>query len=169
MRFKEWLLLSEGQWVSLGRPTIINGIKCDKIDFRFEDYSIDGKYGLQFLQGSFSAPLQDSRWLNYSEFKMPDNPDLDFDTWKAMKQRGEKISLGGVPKGQVNVMEQPLYPAERHLPEDWADYAIFYMGEAMVSEPKYPRSDYERIRKDVPLGPEKQTLPAGSPEPIFNQ
>lgn len=174
MGFKEWLF-NEAQWAIIDHPVMVNGIKCNRIDFRFEDYKkdkSDGDHWLQFNRGSFSAPLHNGQWLNYSELKKPnDDPDLDnmdLETWKKLKSQGKTLHFGGQPKCQINISDRPFYPEERHLPEDWYEYAAMFMGETLVSQPKYPRNDFEKIRHDVPLHPSKQSLPTRTVEPIFN-
>jgi hypothetical protein len=176
MKFKQWLL-SESQWVTLSRPTRIDGIKCDKIDFRFEDYSIDGGNALQFMKGCFSAPLKDGRWLNFTEYKADASaipPDMDYATYKAMRQRGEVGSaFGQVPSSQINIMDEPIYP--RKLPDNWADYAILFLGDYVQKGPKHPRGTdppVQRLRKQKHGRlPVQSTLPVQpvQSEPIFAQ
>lgn len=140
MKFKEWFLIEMPHHVirnDNGPSAIkINGIACDMIDFRFEDWSRGSnplktttrprqmqQYSREEMVGfyhtSFSAPLYNNTWLN--------------------------VTVKG-PNIKITVTPNALHT---RLPPEWFDFACFYRNEVVVKEPEWPRSDYERIRPDL--------------------
>lgn len=131
MKFKQFLL-NEVQHISLGKPTNIDGVVTDGIDFRFEDWKNGFNQpnrrpfvsGRDFFDGSFSAPLQNGYWLNVSR----DNP------------FGFGMSNTAIAVKPVQISRTAQF---RQLPNGWFDFAIMYMGNHVVKSPEWPRDKYE--------------------------
>lgn len=137
MQFKEWLLLNEIQHILMPKPTLVNGILTDGIDFRFEDWSkgYDQKSGvlkanppnpMKYMAGSFSAPLDNGTYLNV----MHSHGNAGFG--------GTALALQA--QTEVDVSAEALGSP---LPKQWFDFAIFYLGNKVVKPPEWPRSSYE--------------------------
>jgi hypothetical protein len=143
MKFKQWVRLDEIQHVSLDEPTSINGVVADSIDFRFEDWkkgynpakhrnSIMALNGQRFFSGSFSAPLKTKQWLNVDRGGGP------------MTQGNLGLAISVQPKTQIGLQAE-FQP----LPNNWFDFAIFYLGNHVVKTPEWPRDEYEMRAADV--------------------
>lgn len=144
MKFSEWMRLDEIQHVSLPEPMTINGIVADSIDFRFEDWKkgynpekhIDvlapTSSGQRFFSGSFSAPLKTKQWLNVDRGGGP------------MTQGNLGLAISVQPKTQVGLQAE-FQP----LPNNWFDFAIFYLGNHVVKTPEWPRDEHEMRAADV--------------------
>lgn len=144
MKFKQWVRLDEIQHVSLEEPTSINGIVADSIDFRFEDWKkgynpekhrgvLAVANGQRFFSGSFSAPLKGRHWLNVN--RGDGEPQTHGNLGLAIAVR---------PQTQIGVQAE-FQP----LPNNWFDFAIFYLGNHVVKTPEWPRGSYEMRAADV--------------------
>lgn len=137
MQFKEWVQLTEMQHISLPRHMQINNITTDAIDFRFEDwgrgynpskhttFKAPPQNAKIFLSGSFSAPIN-SGYLNVSQ-----------------PSTGTQGNLALNTKTNTRVVITPQ-PAERTLPAQWFDFAVFYLGNRVVKTPEWPRDASEQ-------------------------
>ena len=144
MKFREWLRLDEIQHVILGKPTSINGVIADSIDFRFEDWQKglnpekhDGVVsvvpnGRQFFAGSFSAPIRNG-WIN-----------ANMGGGQQMTQGNLGVIASIKPKIEISSSAE-FTP----LPPVWYDFAILYYGNDVVKTPEWPRNEYEMRAKDV--------------------
>ena len=144
MNFREWLRLDEIQHVSLDEPTNINGVTCDSIDFRFEDWKkgfnpdknrevlgVMGN-GQRFFAGSFSAPTSNG-WLNVNRGGT-----------QPMTHGNVGLAIAVQPKTQIDTFAE-FQP----LPNTWFDFAIMYLGNNVVKVPEWPRDAYEMRPKDI--------------------
>lgn len=138
MKFKRWIQFDEIQHVSLKEPVSINGIVADSIDFRFEDWTKGYNpeknrnalspivSGQKFFSGSFSAPLKTKQWLNVDR--------------EGVSQTRGNLGLAIAVKPQTKIGVQAEF---RPLPNNWFDFAIFYLGNHVVKAPEWPRDKYE--------------------------
>lgn len=145
MKFKQWVRLDEIQHVSLDEPTSINGITADSIDFRFEDWKkgynpakqrntlAPTLSGQRFFSGSFSAPLKNRQWLNVN--RGGGGP---------MTHGNLGLAISVQPKTQIGLQAE-FQP----LPNNWFDFAVFYLGNHVVKTPEWPRDEYEMRAADV--------------------
>lgn len=139
MRFTDWIRLDEIQHVSLPKPTKVNGITTDSIDFRFEDWKrgfnpkkhrttiIPLSNAQRFFNGSFSAPLTNNYWINVN------------------REGSGPTTFGnlGLALAVQNQIEVSTIPEFATLPKHWFDFAIFYLGNNVVKSPEWPRDNYE--------------------------
>lgn len=142
MRFLEWLQLNEIQHISLPQKMHINGILTDGIDFRFEDWRrgyrtqkgilrVPPSAPERFFNSPFSAPLENSTYLNVSYQQTPVS---------AFRSGG--LSLAGLADKNIEISTEPL---ENVLPRQWFDFAVFYLGNKVVKPPEWPRHKSEEI------------------------
>ena len=138
MKFAQWLL-NEIQHISFGKVMDINGVKCDAIDFRFEDWgkglNPDNNHdslspiqsGKNFFNTSFSAPIQHG-WLN-----------VNLNNSQPATHGSLGLAVMAKPKAIIDQVAE-FTP----LPQSWFNYAILYSGNHVVKAPEWPRSDFER-------------------------
>lgn len=153
MRFREFQLLSEFDHYSLESPQMINGVKCNGIDFRFEDWT----KGLNPSKSSSSSMEIDimpppKRFILSGSYRAPCK-----EGWLVIDKRSSdsnKQSIGGlglatqaVPDIQVIQQINPEVEELLEMPKSWFRYAVLYMGNNVVKEPEWPRGEYEMIKK----------------------
>ena len=133
MKFAQWLL-SEIQHISFSKVMSINGIRCDAIDFRFEDWGkglnpnnnhdslVPIQSGERFFRTSFSAPIQHG-WLN-----------VNLNNSQPQNQGSLGLAVMAKPKATIDAQAE-FAP----LPQSWFNFAILYSGNHVVKAPEWPR------------------------------
>lgn len=135
MRFKDWCLFTEFDHVTFEAAQKLNGIQCDGIDMRFEDWQKEGKSATKFINNSFRGRCKEGWFVvNYHQNNMP----------RVSGSLG--LALKSRPDIQVTQELNPESENVPELPEHWFHFAIMYLGNKVVKEPAYPRGDYERIK-----------------------
>lgn len=140
MRFTEWLKLHEIQHISFPKPTHVNGILTDGIDFRFEDWGrgyrprpgtarMSPPMGQRFFQGSFSAPVQNG-FLNVYYPEGSPSTGTNMGSLALMTMADRQVTVDP----QAKAVE---------LPKQWFDFAVFYLGNKVVKPPEWPRDRTE--------------------------
>jgi len=138
----------EQQHVSLPNTMNINGVTCDSIDFRFEDWGkgahpdsdvlipvISGSKWLM-IDKSFSAPLEDGTYLNVANNTTP-SLNLTLDQWKAMRAKGQ------LPAAKKNETQKVV--VSREAMNDildnpyWFRFAVCLLGSKTVKKPEWDR------------------------------
>ena len=130
MQFKQWL--NEIKHFDLEGSFNINGVECDAIDFRFEDWASGLKQQnkiappvSKYMWSPFSAPLKNGTYLNYRE----DPP---------ARAAGNILpAVAARPKVQM-ISSEPLFD---ELPHYWFDFAVFFKQGQIVKEPMLKRSN----------------------------
>jgi len=153
MKFREFHLLSEIDHYSLEAPQMINGVKCDGIDFRFEDWT-KGPNPLKsssssmeiemmpppkrfILSGSYKAPCKEG-WLVIDKRSSSDSA--------APSMGGLGLATQAIPDIQVIQQITPEVEELPEMPKSWFRYAVLYMGNNVVKEPEWPRGEYEKVQ-----------------------
>lgn len=172
MKFKDWFV-SEMCWHSFRGRRVINGVECNEIDFRFEDWergANPSKHDVRWTMPnserlkageSFSARLRDGLWLNITKPMKLDDPDLSFDQWKVMKVTGTAVPLGA-PPANIRIMDEQLH---KPLPPQWFNFAALYLNGKLVKEPEWPRPEDEITMRTLATPPTDTSLRLQSAEP----
>jgi len=152
MRFREFNLLIELDHYSLEAPQTLNGVQCDGVDFRFEDWSKglnpqkSSGSGVEvemmpppkqfILGGSYRAPCKEGQFV------------IDKRNSNSGSPSSGGLGLATQAKPDIQVIQQ-ITPEIEELPEmprSWFRYAILYLGNNVVKEPEWPRGDYEKVK-----------------------
>lgn len=156
MRFKDWHNLIEIFHHTLESPQTINGVQCDGIDFRFEDWSKGfnpqksmavGHDEVQMmpnpkqfvLTGSYRAPCKEG-WFVVDKRKTKD-------TGGPSQMGGLGLATQAQPDIQVIQQINPEIDELPAMPKSWFRFCVLYLGNNVVKEPEWPRGDYEMVNK----------------------
>ena len=156
MRFRQFLL-SELDHYSLEAPQTINGIQCDGIDFRFEDWSkgLNPQKSMAAGQPSDEVEMMPppKQFILGGSYRAPCK-EGQFVVDKRNMGRGSGGGPAGAPmpmtatRPDIQVIAQVTPEIEElpEMPKSWFRYAILYMGNDVVKEPEWPRGDYEMVK-----------------------
>lgn len=155
MKFRQFLL-SELDHYSLEAPQTINGIQCDGMDFRFEDWPKGFNPQKSMMAGGSPDEVQmmpqPKTFILKGSYRAPCK-----EGWFVVDKRNTGKSSGGMGGGpmamtatrpdiQVIAQVTPEIEELPAMPPSWFRFAVLYMGNDVVKEPEWPRGDYEKVK-----------------------
>lgn len=153
MRFKQWHDLSEIFHHTLESPQTINGIQCNGIDFRFEDWK-KGFNPQKSLSGNDVQMMPNPKSFVLSKSYRAPCKEGWFVVDNRKTQEPSSPTMGGLglatqAQADIQVIQQinPEIEELPAMPKSWFRFCILYMGNNVVKEPEWPRSNHEMVNK----------------------